>query len=46
MTRQTELTHVYNKLQELNEKIDYNTKLLNDILKVINNGCKKMRQKE
>lgn len=41
MVRKTELIHVYNRLQELNEKIDYNTKLLNDILKLINNDVKK-----
>lgn len=41
MVKQIELTHIYNRLQELNEKIDYNTKMLNDILKLINNDVKK-----
>jgi tetrahydromethanopterin S-methyltransferase subunit G len=41
MVRQTEITHIYNRLQELNEKIDCNTKLLNDILKLLNNDVKK-----
>jgi len=41
MVRQTDLTHVYSRLQELNEKIDYNTNLLNNILKIINNDVNK-----
>lgn len=41
MVKQSELTSIYRRLQELNEKIDYNTKLLNDILKLINNDVKK-----
>lgn len=40
MVKQTELTHLYKRLQELNEKLDYNTKVLNNILKLIKNDVK------
>lgn len=41
MVKQTELTHIYNRLNRLNDKLDYNTKILDDILKMLNNNVKK-----
>ena len=41
MVKQNGLIKLYNRLEELNEKIDNNTKMLNDILKLISNDVKK-----
>ena len=46
MVKQNDLRGVYIRLEELNEKIDKNNKMLNDIMDMLNNNvsknCKKM----
>ena len=41
MVKKTDLTQIFIRLQELNEKIDNNNKLLNDILKLFHKNFKK-----
>jgi hypothetical protein len=42
----TELTAMFLRIKELNEKIDNNNKLLNDVLKLLNEDVKKRSEKK
>ena len=45
MEKERDLTTVFIRLHELNEKIDNNNKLLNEVLKILNNDVKNNCQK-
>ena len=48
MVKHSDLRSIFIRLEELNEKIDNNSKMLNDILKLLRNdvtkNCKKMNE--